>query len=162
MNSLAYFTELEADAARADPYEGTDSIIQPCDIGEFVFDPHVPGIPPLRYDRAPDGLVGPVRIALNRTSACNIFCLFTVNEPIVGPIFPKSHEWPGDHFLLFTNTQAFFNRVVFSAKSQGVGVQGRVVEYYDEKKHSGQTGRFRKTQRLRVPTRVSHRGGAGS
>jgi hypothetical protein len=70
--------------------------------------------------------------------------MFAVNEPIVGPIFPKSHEWPGDHFLLFTNTQAFFDRVVFSAKSQGLRVEGRVVEYYDETEHSGQTGRFRK------------------
>jgi hypothetical protein len=144
MNSLAYFTALEADAARGDPYEGTDSIIQPFDIGEFVFDPRIPGIPPFRSDRAPDGLVGPVRIASNRTSACNIFCLFAVNEPIVAPIFPKSHEWPGNHFILFTNTQALFDRIAFSAKAQGLSVEGRMVEYYDQQKHSGQTGRFRK------------------
>ncbi len=144
MNSLAYFTALEADVARGDPYEGTDSILQPCDIGEFHFDPHVPGIDPLHVHGAPDGLVGPVRFALHRTSSCNIFCMFAVSKPVVGPIFPKSSEWPGDHFVLFTNTQEFFNKVVFAAKDQGLRVEGRAVEYYDETKYSGQTGRFRK------------------
>jgi hypothetical protein len=144
MNSLAYFTALEDDAARGDPYEGTDSILQPCDIGEFLFDPHVPGIDRFHVYGAPDGLVGPVRIALDRTSSCNIFCMFAVNKPVVGPIFPRAHEWPGDHFVLFTNTQEFFNRVVVAAKNQGLRVEGRAVEYYDEAKYSGQTGRFRK------------------
>jgi len=51
MNTLAYFTSLESDAARGDPYEGTDSIVQPCDIGELVIDPHIPGLNPFRSHR---------------------------------------------------------------------------------------------------------------
>jgi hypothetical protein len=144
MNSLAYFSALEADVARADPYEGTDSIIQPCDIAEFIFDPHVPGLEPFHTCCAPDGLVGPVRIALNRTSTCNIFCMYAVTRPIVGPIFPQSYKWPGDHFVLFTNPREFLNRAEVAAKSEGLTVQGGVVEYYDESEYSGQTGRFRK------------------
>ena len=144
MKSLAYFAKLESDAARSDPYEGTDSILQPCDIGEFFFDPHIPGIERFHVNGAPDGLVGPVRISLDRTSACNIFCMFAVTRPIVGPIFPNTNEWPGDHLVLFTNTQEFFNRVVVAAKNHGLRVEGRAVEYYDGTKYSGHTGRFRK------------------
>jgi hypothetical protein len=48
-----------------------------------------------------------------------------LRKPVVGPIFPKSSEWPGDHFVLFTNTQEFFNKVVFAAKDQGLRVEGR-------------------------------------
>jgi hypothetical protein len=111
MNPLAFFAALDADAARGDPFEGSDSIIQPCEIGDIIIDPQLPGIEPLHVHGAPDGLIGPMRFTLSRTLACNIFCMFAVNEPVVGPIFPRSHEWPGDHFLLFTHTQAFLNRV---------------------------------------------------
>lgn len=70
--------------------------------------------------------------------------MFAVDEPIVAPIFPKNYEWPGDHFVLLTNTQEFFNRVVAASENQGLWVEGRRVEYYDKANHSGQTGRFRK------------------
>jgi len=143
MNSLAYFTALESDAARSDPYEGTDTIMQPCDIGEFVFDPRMPGIQPLRFNGPPDGLLE-LRISLNRTSACNIFCMFAVTQPFVASIFPRTREWPGDHFVLITNTQEFVNRVAVAARRQRLRVEGRAVEYYDETKYSGQVGRFRK------------------
>src|SRR5580658_5388683 len=143
MKSLAYFAKLENDPARSDPYEGTDSIIQQCDVGELVFDTQMHGISPLRFDGPPDGLVN-IRISLNKTSACNIFCMFAINEPIVGSIFPKTYEWPGDHFVLFTNTAEFLNRVTVAAKRQGLGAEGRMVKYYDETKSLDQVGRFLK------------------
>jgi hypothetical protein len=142
MTSLAFFTSLEADPARGDPYEGTDSIIQPCDIGEFIIDPQIPRLEKIRV--APSDLVGPVRIARQQTSSCNIFCMFAVNRPIEGPIFPKAYQWFGDSFLLFTHTQEFLSRVIAAAKRQGLKGEGRLVEYYDEIKYSGVTGRFRK------------------
>lgn len=142
MNSLAFFTSLEADPARGDPYEGTDSIIQPCDIGEFIIDPQIPTFEKIRV--VPSDLAGPVRIALQRTSSCNVFCLFAVNKPIEGSIFPKSYQWFGDSFVLFTHTQEFLSRVAAAAKRRGLKVEGRLVEYYDEFKYSGATGRFRK------------------
>lgn len=146
MNSLAFFRALEeADPARGDAYEGTDSIIQPCDIGEFTFDPNIPGQE--RICVAPSDLAGPVRIALWQTSACNIFCMFAVNKPIDGPIFPKSYRWFGDSFLLFTNTQEFLSRVVATAKRQGLQCEARLVEYYDANRYSGRIGRFHKPSR---------------
>ena len=70
--------------------------------------------------------------------------MFAVNKPIEGPIFPKDKQWFGDSFLLFTHTQEFLSRVMAAAKRQGLKVEGRLVEYYDEIKYSGATGRFRK------------------
>jgi hypothetical protein len=145
MNPLAFFRSLEADSARGDPYEGTDSIIQPSHIGDFIIDPHLPGWEKIHVP--PSDLAGPVRIALERTSRCNIFCLFTVDRPIDGPMFPKSSRWFGDSFLLFTNAQQFLSRVVAAAKRQGLRGQGRRVEYYDETRYSGPIGRFRKPSR---------------
>jgi hypothetical protein len=142
MNSLAFFTSLEADPARGDPFEGTDSIIQPCDIGQFTIDPQIPTFEKINITAS--DLAGPVRIALHQTSYCNIFCMFAVNRPIEGPIFPKSYQSFGDSFLLFTNTQEFLLRVMDAAKRQGLQGEARLVEYYDALKYSGQTGRFRK------------------
>jgi hypothetical protein len=143
MSSLAFFTSLEADPARGDPFEGTDSIIQPCDIGEFIIDPQIPNFEKINVTAS--DLAGPVRIALHRTSFCNIFCMFAVNRPIEGSIFPKSYRWFGDSFLLFTNTREFLLRVVDAARRQRLQGECRLVEYYDALKYSGRTGRFRKS-----------------
>lgn len=142
MNSLAYFKSLEGDSARYDSHEGTDSIIQPCDIGEFIIDPHAPGFERIRV--APSDLAGAVRIARYVTSACNIFCMFAINRPIEGPIFPKSCQDFGDSVLLFTNTQEFLSRTAAAASRQGLRCEARLVEYYDETKYSGAIGRFSK------------------
>ncbi len=142
MNTLDYFNKLEEDRARGDPFEGTDAILQPQHVRHFIIEPQVPGVGPHRVD--PQGLVGPVRIGRKRTSACNIFCMCIVTEPIVGPIFPDGHEWFGDHFVLFTDTQEFLDRVVSAASRQGLNLHANLIKYYDESGYSGETGRFRK------------------
>lgn len=142
MNTLDYFNNLETDGARSDPFEGTDSILQPQHVRHFIIEPQVPGISPHRVD--PKGLAGPIRIARKRTSACNIFCMCIITEPIVGPMFPQQHEWFGDHFVLVTDTQAFLDKVVAAATSQGLNLQANLVTYYDQSGYSGETGRFRK------------------
>jgi hypothetical protein len=67
-----------------------------------------------------------------------------VTEPIVGPIFPEGHEWFGNQFVLFTDTQEFLDRVVSAATRQGLNLHANLVKYYDESGYSGETGRFRK------------------
>jgi hypothetical protein len=149
MNSLAFFTSIEeSDPARGDSYEGTDSIIQPSDVRDFTIDSRTPGFEKIHISSSDLG--GPVRIALRQTSACNIFCLFAVNKPIDGPIFPKLYRWFGDSLLLFTNTQEFLSRVVAAAKRQGLKGEARLVEYYDANRYSGRIGRFHK------PSRYAH------
>jgi hypothetical protein len=142
MNPLAFFRELEADQARGDGHEGIDSIIQSRDV-ELVIDPQVPGLEKIRV--APSELAGPVRIARERTSLCNLFCTFALTGPIDGPVLPKCHQWFGDSFVIFKNTQQFLSRVGTAAKNRGLRIEGRLVEYYDENEYSGEVGRFRKS-----------------
>ncbi len=142
MNSLAFFRELEADEARGDSHEGIDSIIQPRDV-ELTIDPQIPGLGKFRV--AASELAGPVRIGRERTSFCNLFCMFAVTRPIDGPVFPKRHQWFGDSFVLFTNTQQFLSRVEAAAKNLALGIEGRLVEYYEENEYSGKVGRFLKS-----------------
>lgn len=146
MNTLDYFNKLEEDPARSDQYEGTDSILQPQHIRDFVIETKVPGFEFHRVD--PRQLSGPFRVARLKTSACNVFCMCSINEPVVGSVFPKRYEWFGDHFVLFTDVSAFLSRIETAARRQGLTVQGRLVEYYDESEYSGQTGRFRKRSRF--------------
>jgi hypothetical protein len=142
MNPLSFFRALENDPARGDLYEGTDSILQPCDIGEFTIEPNIPGME--KFTVPPSDLAGPVTIAFSRTSQCNLFCMFSIRKPVEGPIFPPPHQWFGDSFVLFTNTPEFLSRVVKAATSQGLKIEGRPVEYYDATGYSGKTGRFHK------------------
>jgi len=142
MKPLSFFAALEDDPARGDPYEGTDTILQPCDIGEFTIEPNIPGME--KFTVPSSDLAGPVRIALNRTSQCNLFCMFSLRKPVEGPMFPPPHQWFGDSFVLFTNTPEFLSRVVKAATAQGLKIEARPVEYYDAAKYSGKIGRFRK------------------
>jgi hypothetical protein len=141
MNPLAYFRSLEADQARGDPHEGIDYIYQPGDC-EFVLETGIPGFEKIRGSAA-SGLAS-VQIRMQRTSSCNIFCMFAVTKPVEGPVFPKSDYWFGDSFLIFTQTQEFLSRVAAAAKHRGLKYEGRLVQYYDEKKYTGAAGRFSK------------------
>src|ERR1022692_150461 len=150
MNSLAFFKSLEADQTRRDRREGIDYIYQPGDC-EFVLDPGIPGFEKIRASAA-SGLAG-VQIRTRRTSSCNIFCMFAVTKPIEGSLFPKSHPWFGDSFLIFTQTQEFLSRVEAAANHQGLKGECRLVQYYDENNYTGEAGRFhhstdRKSTRL--------------
>jgi hypothetical protein len=142
MNSLAFFKSLEADQTRRDRREGIDYIYQPGDC-EFVLDPGIPGFEKIRASAA-SGLAG-VQIRTRRTSSCNIFCMFAVTKPIEGSLFPKSHPWFGDSFLIFTQTQEFLSRVEAAANHQGLKGECRLVQYYDENNYTGEAGRFRKS-----------------
>ena len=142
MNALSYFRECEEDTARGDSYEGTSSLYQPKHIGEFTFSPGVPGWSPIKVKT--EELAGPVRISADKTKACNLFCLISVREPILHPIFPDRYKWFGDSFVLITNTQEFLARVYAAAKREMFPVEAKCVEYYSASEHSGPTGRFRK------------------
>ena len=39
--------------------------------------------------------------------------MFAVTKPIEGSLFPKSHPWFGNSFLIFTQTQEYLSSVVF-------------------------------------------------
>jgi len=142
MNTLRFFRELEGDAARADRYEGIDHIFQAKDavlritapgFGEFV----VP----------PEDWAGPSTISMNATARCNLFCLYSLQEPVNGSLFPPEHEWFGDSVVLVTNTQEFFHRLANAAQKSRLIFEGRPVEYYDEQAYTGKLGIFKKSSK---------------
>jgi hypothetical protein len=142
MNTLRYFKECEEDTARRDSYEGTSSIYQPKHIGEFTISPGIPGWSPI--EAKTEELTGPTRFSLDETKACNLFCLISVREPILHPIFPDRYNWFGDSFVVITNTQEFLARVYAAAQREMFPVEAKCVGYYNANEHSGPTGRFRK------------------
>jgi hypothetical protein len=65
--------------------------------------------------------------------------MYSINKPVVGSVFPKRHEWFGDHFVLFTDVPEFLKRVEAAATRRGLVLEGSLVEYYDESEYSGET-----------------------
>lgn len=121
MNTLSYFRDLESDSARGDVFEGVDSIIQPKDLGESYFDRGISAVG--RIDISPEDLAGPIRISMNRTVNCNLFCMHAITKPVNGPLFPAVHDWFGDSVTLVWNTPEFFKRVCRSAKERNFKMQ---------------------------------------
>jgi hypothetical protein len=143
MRSISYFAKLEADLARADPYEGVDYIIQPRDVGDFRIESEIPAVGGISVD--PSDLAGAVRIAKTQTSSCNLFCMFAVSEAIEKPIFAPGYDWfRADSILLFTNTPQFLERVGRAAEKRGITATGGLIKYFEKDSHSGSIGRFRK------------------
>lgn len=139
MDPLKYFRSLEEDAARSDEREGDDYILQP-EHAKLVIDTGMPNLGRIRA--APGDLAGPVRIARDRTRACNLFCMVAITGPVKRPMFGPNHCRPGDSFVLFTHTQEFTSRIGSAAQTEGLQVECGLVEYYDDSTYSGQVGLF--------------------
>lgn len=141
MNTLAAFSKLEADMARGDCFEGSTTIIQPKH-AEIVFDASKIGFGTFAIN--PMELTGPVRIGLQRTASCNIFCLFAITKPTDGELVDKKNLCFGDSCVLILNPTEFLKRVFHAALESGFKPTSALVEYYDTNEYSGETGRFRK------------------
>jgi hypothetical protein len=147
MKSLAEFARLETDIERGDCFEGTDTIIQPKHVGECIFDTGKVGLG--KFVAQPSDFAGPLRIGLNRTGSCNLYCMFAITKPNDGELVdPKNLEF-GDSCVLVLNPTEFLSRVVRAAKYAGLNyIEYRLVEYYDGEEYSGETGRFRKRSKF--------------
>ena len=141
MSSLAYFAQLESDMARGDCVEGSTTIIQPKH-AEIVFDASKIGLGKMTVD--PLELVGPVRIALQRTVLCNIYCMFAITKSTDEELVSSKILQFGDSCVLILNPTEFLDRVFRAALGAGLIPTCGLVEYYDADKFSGDTGRFRK------------------
>jgi len=141
MNTLAAFSKLEADMARGDCFEGSTTIIQPKH-AEIVFDASKIGFGTFAVN--PMELTGPVRIALQKTVSCNIFCLFAITQPTDVELVDKKNLCFGDSCVLILNPTEFMKRVFHAAIEAGLSPSCALVEYYDANEYSGETGRFRK------------------
>jgi hypothetical protein len=147
MKSLAEFARLERDMERGDCFEGTDTIIQPKHVAECIFDASTMGLG--KFVAKPTDFAGPIRIGLNRTASCNVYCMFAVTKPVDGELVnPKNLEF-GDSCVLVSNPTEFLSRVLGAVKAAGLSyLEYRLVEYYDGEEYSGETGRFRKRSKF--------------
>lgn len=141
MKSPAAFRDLECDAFRGDSSEGSDTIIQPKDIGALTFSNPLVG----KFTASPSDLAGPVGIGRVRTASCNIYCTFAITQPIDGVFDPRLFEIPdADSLIAVLNPSEFVKRVSHAAEEHQLEGQCGLVSYYDSEKYSGETGVFRK------------------
>jgi hypothetical protein len=147
MNSQRYFSTLEQDAVRGDPYEGTDQIHQPRDIQVVHIIDNVTGT---EMVLRPDDFAGPLLVGFGRESY-TLFCMHAITEPPDSkrPLLDSRNLTFGDSFVGVLHTQEFINRISAVIKSSGMGGKSRLVEYYNIDQHSGDTGPFRKPSTFR-------------
>ncbi len=147
MKSLAEFARLERDLERGDCFEGTDTIIQPKHVGECIFDPGEMGLG--KFVAKPSDFAGPIRIGLNRTASCNVYCMFAITKPVDGELVNPKNLGFGDSCVLVLNPTEFLSRVFGTVRAAGLSyLEYRLVEYYDGEEYSGKTGRFRKRSKF--------------
>jgi hypothetical protein len=143
MRTLSYFADQEANPARKDRLEGSSSMTQPWDVGDFTIEHPLLG----KHQVDPKELAGPVVIRLNREAERNIFCMFAITEPQETPLLHSENLNFGNSFVLVLNRPAFFDRIRKTADSIGLRVDAGLVQYFDEDTYSGTTGAFRKSSR---------------
>jgi len=143
MRTLSYFADLETNAARNDRLEGSYSIYQPKDVGDFTIEHPLIG----KHTVDPKELAGPIVFKMNREAERNVFCMFAITEPQEGPLLHSENLNFGDSFVLILNPAAFFDRIRKIAFRIGLKVRADLVKYFDQGTYSGKTGVFRKSSR---------------
>lgn len=144
LNSQAYFARIENDAARRDPFEGTDHIHQPSAITRITI-AGPDGAGGQREIVIPsDQLAGPVSVAFSDRHSYNLFCMFGIQQPLEPPFVDERCLDFGDSFVLVLNTQAFLDRLDATIRAAGLAYAYQFVEHFDDVAYSGETGVFRK------------------
>ena len=146
MRPLAEFAELEeSETGRGDRFEGTTNLIQP---GKLIFDTGPLGLGQIIAQ--PSDLAGPVRIILNRTKSCDVYCMVAPpmrgDEEMVELVSSEVIKF-GEAFVMVTNVTEFIRRVVlatYDKKNAVSGLEYGLVDYYNSDEDSGEVGRFRK------------------
>lgn len=141
MNSLEYFRTLEDDGElRADRQEGLAAVHQPSSIGELRFG---------EFNIPPEDLAGPLTVRYDADDDARILCMYSVNhrgflgdadEELVEFIrLARSTFRFGDHLVVVTRTQEFFDRMKKgAARSGGIrSMYAQLVEYFDDATFDG-------------------------
>ena len=146
MNNQTYFSTLESDLVRGDPFEGTDQIHQPKDILELRITNA--GSREQLVFRTHD-LAGPVKLNFGKQSY-NLFCMYAVTLcEITKPIHVDERNFAfGDSFSVVVNTPKLFGRRSYALGTLGYGSDAKLVQYFDENEYSGDTGPFNKSSKF--------------
>jgi hypothetical protein len=133
MNAQKYFREIE-DETRRDRFETTDRIAQPNAFIRLTVE-----------SRSKRFVLSPVDTFLfSSDTPCNIYCMVRATQTATGLLVDARNCRLGDSCVVILNTQSFLDRVFSAAKSRGFNCQSGLVEYYDDRNYSGETGPFRK------------------
>jgi hypothetical protein len=143
MRTLSYFADLETNESRKDRLEGSASMYQPKDVGDFTIEHPLIG----KHTVDPKELSGPVVLKMTREAGRNVFCMFAITEPQEGPLLHSENLNFGDSFVLILNRPEFFDRIRKTAGLIGLKVRADLVKYFDEDTYSGKTGVFWKSSR---------------
>ncbi len=149
MRPLAEFAELEeSETGRGDRFEGTTNLIQPKHVEKLIFDTGSLGLGQIIAQ--PSDLAGPVRITLNRTKSCDVYCMVAPPMPGDGEMVELASSAVvkfGEAFVMVTNVTEYNTPVVLATEHSNNGVSNleySLVDYYDADEDSGEVGRFRK------------------
>jgi len=139
---LEQFAKIERrDAQRYDRFEGSEQIVQPKDVKHLTIRDNVTG---KEIIATAADLAGPVMISTGREVDCNVFCMFSVTQPVPKPFCdPRNFDFGGS-FVIVTDTQQFLNRVKAACDRAGLGFRCGLVGYFDEDEYTGKTGPFSK------------------
>ncbi len=144
MRTMRYFAGEESEnLARGDRFEGAARLFQPADLRMTISHPLVG-----THEVDPKDLVGPVVMSYNSEADQNIFCMFSLTEPMSKPLLHENHLRLGTHFLLVLNCIEFFRRVHKALVNLGLRGTRGLVEYYDDTSYTGNIGPFRKSNRF--------------
>jgi hypothetical protein len=139
---LQHFARIEKhDLQRYDRFEGSEQIVQPKDIKQFTIRDNATG---REIVTTSADFAGPIIISTGKQTNCNVFCMFSVTQPVPKNFVDSRNYAFGDSFIIVTNTQEFLNRIATAADRLGLSSQYGLVGYYDEQSYTGETGPFSK------------------
>lgn len=142
MNTLEYFTKLEAESVRRDPNEGVDKMWPARESRVFV----KKNLNDAWTEVGP--LAGPLQFRSRDSLAVNVFCMYGIWASTgLSLVDPRNFAF-GDTFVLFKEGDEFLRRAKQAALDAGHDMECRAVEYVDETSYRGTMGPFRKLARF--------------
>jgi hypothetical protein len=137
MNTLAYFVEVEKNAARHDSREGQRFWMQP---GRVVISVKADGkFVPI------SGLEGPIAYTNPQDLKVNVFCMYALRASVARNLVDPRNLAFGDTVAVLKDGDEFLKRVREAAKRAWLPLQWHMVEYVSEREYHGEMGVFRKS-----------------
>jgi hypothetical protein len=144
MNPQTAFSKMENDCIRGDKFEGTTHIHQPANIIRGTIE----DANGLKITLYPGNFVGPLQVKTSDRPSYNVYCMFSMPDVVDGPSVDERNSKFGDAFIVVLRSATFIERVCAKAAERGFQCTYRLVEYYDEETHDGETGPFLKPSRF--------------
>jgi hypothetical protein len=156
MNTLAYFVEVEKNAARHDSREGQAFWMQP-DLVTFSIK--------IAGEYKPiSGLIGPIAYTNPQDLSANVFCMYALRASVARNLVDTRNLAFGDTFAVLRDGDEFLRRVREAAERAALPLKVKMVEYVSEREYHGEMGVFRKSSEFEYQSelRIALLPGTGS